>query len=101
MTPAVAACLMETNRLTPDWPAVKNALAERVREVREDLYGTHGGPLLAESLRLPFRTWLNFEAGCTIPAEVILRFIEITDADPHWLLTGEGEKYLVRDGLGH
>lgn len=90
---------METNRLTPDWPAVKTALAERVREVREDLYGVHGGPMLAESLRLPFRTWVNYEGGCTIPAEVILRFIESTGADPHWLLTGEGEKYVGRGDL--
>lgn len=90
---------METNRLTPDWPTVKCALAERVREVREDLYGLHGGPMLADLLRLPFRTWVNYEGGCTIPAEVMLRFIELTGADPHWLLTGDGKKYLGRGGF--
>ena len=79
-----------------DWQAVKHDLASRVREVRENLYGANGGPLLAEALRLPYRTWTNYESGCTIPAQVILRFIEITRADPHWLLTGEGEKYLAR-----
>lgn len=78
------------------WLAVKAALARRVREVRHDLYGVHGGPMLAEALRLPFRTWHNYESGCTIPAPVILRFIEVTDADPHWLFTGEGERYLTR-----
>lgn len=78
-----------------DWQTVKHDLAYRVREVREELYGVNGGPLLAEALRLPYRTWFNYEAGCTIPAQVILRFIEVTRADPHWLLTGEGEKYLT------
>ena len=65
----------------------------------EELYGEHGGPLLAEALGLPFRTWHNYEGGCTIPAHAILQFIEVTDAHPHWLLTGEGDKYLSR-GLG-
>lgn len=88
---------MELNRLQSDWLDVKSALAGRIREIREDLFGLHGGPMLAEALRLPFRTWMNYEDGCTIPAPVILRFIELTRADPHWLLTGEGQKYLIRD----
>jgi hypothetical protein len=77
-----------------DWQLLKSGLACRVREVREDLYGEHGGPLLAEVVGVSFRTWLNYEAGCTIPAQVILRFIEKTRAHPHWLLTGQGDKYL-------
>jgi hypothetical protein len=68
--------------------------ARRVREVRVDLYGEQGAPLLAAAMRLPTQTWLNFEAGCTIPALVILRFIDLTSANPHWLLTGDGGKYL-------
>ena len=80
----------------PDWQAIKYALARRIREIREDLYGEHGGPLLATALDLPFRTWHHYEAGSTIPAHSILRFIEITYANPNWLLTGEGEKYLSR-----
>jgi hypothetical protein len=50
---------------------------------------TPGG--LAEALGLPDRTWRSYEAGVTIPAPVILRFIEVCGASPHWLLTGEGE----------
>lgn len=69
-------------------------LAHRVRAIREDLFGDHGGPLMADALRLPFRTWLNYEAGCPIPAQVILHFIDITAAHPHWLLTGEGNKFV-------
>jgi hypothetical protein len=79
-----------------DWATLKSDLADRVRQVRLDLYGVHGGPLLASELGLPFRTWMNYESGCTIPAQVILKFIEVTRADPHWLLSGEGEWFGAR-----
>ncbi len=82
-----------------DWQTIRSDLARRVREIREELYGENGGPLLAAALRIPFCTWHHYESGCTIPAQSILRFIEVTDAHPHWLLTGEGEKYLSR-GFG-
>lgn len=73
--------------------SIKLDLSRRVREIRKEMYGEHGGPMLAEKLEIPFRTWLNYEEGCTIPAQLILRFIEVTHADVHWLLTGDGEKY--------
>jgi hypothetical protein len=76
-----------------DWQVIKSGLADRIRAVRESLYGEHGGPLLARGLEIPFRTWFNYESGCTIPAQTILRFIELTGADPHWLLTGEGQMF--------
>jgi hypothetical protein len=69
-------------------------LAARVREIRLRLFGEHGGPLLAQALNLPARTWMNYEAGATIPALVILRFIENRCVSPRWLLTGEGEPFL-------
>jgi hypothetical protein len=87
---------MEMSSPHSDWQVIKTDLARRVRQIRQELFGEHGGPILAEALQLPFRTWHNYEAGCTIPAQSILRFIEVTDAHPHWLLTGEGEKYLTR-----
>ena len=87
---------MEKHFRQQNWQTIKADLARRVREIREELYGEHGGPLLAEALQIPFRTWHNYEAGCTIPAQSILRFIEVTEAHPHWLLTGQGEKYLPR-----
>lgn len=85
---------MEMRSQRPDWQIIKEDLARRVRQIRAELYGEHGGPILAEALRLPFRTWRHYEAGCTIPAQVILKFIEQTAAHPHWLLTGEGARYL-------
>jgi hypothetical protein len=74
------------------------ALASRLREVRQQLYGGSGGPALAEALGLPAATWANYEGGVIIPAAVILGFIELTRADPHWLLTGEGERFMARPG---
>jgi hypothetical protein len=66
-------------------------LAGRVRQIRRQVFGEQGGPRLAAALGLPDRTWRNYEAGVTIPATVILRFIEVCGASPNWLLTGEGE----------
>jgi hypothetical protein len=70
-----------------------SALADRIREVRRDLYGEHGGPVLARLLDLPYRIWLNYEAGIAMPAHILLGFIAVTHADPRWLLTGEGERF--------
>jgi len=72
---------------------VTSGLSRRVREVRQELYGEHGGPRLADALGIPARTWANYEAGVVIPAVVVLGFVELTGACPHWLLTGEGERY--------
>src|SRR4051794_34228992 len=51
------------------------ALAHRVRELRLERFSEQGGPTLARALGLPHRTWINYEAGVTIPAPVILRLI--------------------------
>ncbi len=75
---------------------LKMDLANRVREIRIAMYGNHGGSMLAEALGIPFRTWHNYESGCTIPAHTILQLIEVTGAHPHWLLTGEGERFQDR-----
>ena len=71
----------------------RDGLGRRLRQVRMELYGENGGPMLAEALRLPFRTWINYESGVTVPALVMLRFIELTGACPDWLLTGEPPRY--------
>lgn len=72
---------------------VKASLSKRLREVRQELFGEHGGPELARRLNLPARTWYNYETGVTVPAEVLLDFIDQTGANPVWLLSGEGPKY--------
>ena len=68
-------------------------LAQRVREIRVERFGKVGRPLLAEILGLPERTLANYESGVSIPALVILRFVELTGVTPRWLRTGHGDKY--------
>jgi hypothetical protein len=77
------------------------ALALRLRELRLRMYGEHGGPLLAKALEIPARTWAHYESGITIPGLVLLRFIEVTGVQPHWLLTGEGQRVLAGCGEPH
>ncbi|MBX6314430.1 MAG: helix-turn-helix transcriptional regulator, partial [Isosphaeraceae bacterium] len=72
---------------------VKAQLSSRLREIRQELFGEHGGPELARRLGLPARTWYNYETGVTVPAEVLLAFIDQTGTNPVWLLSGEGPKY--------
>jgi hypothetical protein len=72
---------------------VKARISARLREVRQELFGEHGGPELARRLNLPARTWYNYETGVTVPAEVLLAFIEQTGVNPLWLLSGRGPKY--------
>ncbi|WP_406698970.1 hypothetical protein V5E97_08800 [Singulisphaera sp. Ch08] len=39
-------------------------------------------------------SWLNYEEiGEAMPAQILLRFIELTGVDPLWLMRGEGMKY--------
>jgi hypothetical protein len=71
----------------------RDGLCRRVRQIRVELYGENGGPMLAEALQVPFRTWANYESGIAMPALIMLRFIVLTGACPHWLLTGEPPQY--------
>ena len=68
-------------------------LAERLREIREDLYGEDETQLFADALEIPLQTWLNYESGVVAPASVVLQLLVVAHVNPHWLLTGQGEKY--------
>ncbi len=70
----------------------KTSLVQRICELRRDLYGENGVEAVARALDLPPQTWRNYERGVTMPAHVILEFLDVTGADPHWLLTGEGDR---------
>ena len=78
---------------------LKLSVAQRLSEVRHEKYGPAGAPLLAITLGLPLSTWLNYEAGVTIPGEVLLRFIESAQVDAHWLLTGAGPEISRKRGV--
>jgi hypothetical protein len=66
----------------------KHALAARLKAVRLELFGEHGGPEMARRLSLPVRTWYDCETGESIPGEVLVLLVERTEACPAWLLTG-------------
>jgi hypothetical protein len=84
---------MARRKTLPDSIRAKYALAERLGIIRAERYGDRGGPELARQLGLPVRTWYNYEAGVTVPAEVILKLIELTAVEPMWLLHGKGPKF--------
>ncbi len=84
---------MARRKTLPESVRAKYSLAERLTSLRSELYGERGGPELARQLGLPVRTWYNYESGVTVPAEVILRIIELTSVEPCWLLHGKGSKF--------
>src|SRR3954465_7350150 len=84
---------MARRKTLPESVRAKYALAERLSALRSELYGDRGGPELARQLGLPVRTWYNYESGVTVPAEVVLKIIELTSVEPIWLLHGQGPKF--------
>src|ERR1700734_1000050 len=83
-------CPMARRKNAPDLVMIKCSVAERLRELRVELFGDRGGPELARRLGLPVRTWYNYEAGVTVPAEGVLRLIEQTHVEATGLLPGGG-----------
>ena len=84
---------MARRKNAPESVRVKHGLSERLRALRTEFYGERGGPDLARTLGIPIRTWYNYENGVTVPAEIILRVVELTSVEPTWLLRGEGPKF--------
>ena len=72
---------------------VKALISGRLKEIRHELYGEHGGPELVRLLGLPARTWYNYETGVTVPAEVLLSFIDLTGTNAVWLHSGDGSRF--------
>ena len=91
--------MSESTHTHPVNVKVKRDLADRLRQVRATLYGEDGGPELARQLAIPPRSWTNFESGVSIPGDILLHFLILTDAEPRWLLFGEGASFrLDREG---
>src|SRR5437773_3978701 len=84
---------MARRKTLPESVRAKQALAERLGALRSELFGERGGPEMARRLGIPVRTWYNYEGGVTVPAEVILKIIELTSVEPAWLLNGRGPKF--------
>jgi hypothetical protein len=71
-------------------------LADRLREIREDVYGENGGEVLADALKITPQTWLGYESGVVVPVKIVLQLMVMARVDHHWLLTGQGQKYVDR-----
>ena len=71
----------------------KAVLASRLKLIRCEKYGEAGSADLAAAIGIPAATWANYEEGVTVPAEVLLRFMVLTQINPGWLLHGIGRKY--------
>jgi hypothetical protein len=84
---------MARKKNPPDATAAKAQLAQRLHTLRVERFGERGGPDLARRIGVHQRSWYNYEIGVTVPAEVLLRFLQLTGAEPRWLLDGEGPKY--------
>jgi hypothetical protein len=91
---------MARRKNKPESVREKSRLAERLRAVRVELFGERGGSEMARRLGLPVRTWYNYESGVTVPAEVLLRFVELTTVETHWLLYGRGPKFRTSTPVG-
>ncbi len=92
---------MARRKNRPETVREKCCLAERLRQVRVDLHGDRGGSEMARQLGVPIRTWYNYESGVTVPAEVLLRFLELTRVEPQWLLHGKGPTFRgAESGIG-
>lgn len=74
-------------------PESRQEMGRRLIQIRSDLYSVGGAGELAQHLGVPTRTWTNYEAGVTVPAEIILMLVCRIGVKPHWLLTGKGRKY--------
>jgi hypothetical protein len=72
---------------------LRGLISDRLREIRLDLFGPEGGPEVADLVGVGRAAWAAYEEGVTVPAEVVLAFIDVTGCRPRWLLTGRGEKY--------
>jgi hypothetical protein len=84
---------MARAKITSKSARARLALAGRIAALRAEMFGERGRAEMARRLGLPLRTWYNYEEGTAIPAEVILTIMELTSAEPRWLLYGTGPKY--------
>ena len=76
-----------------EWLAIKYDLARRIREVREELrYARRPAPRPGDAD--PVSNLAQLRERLHDSCASMLRFIELTKTNPHWLLTGRGDKYL-------
>ena len=87
---------MARRKTLPESLRAKLDLAERLALLRLELFGERGGPEMARRLGIPVRTWYNYEGGVTVPAEVVLKIIELTAVEPGGCSTARGRSSATR-----
>ncbi len=71
-----------------------STFSERLEIIRE-YFGLKGNAF-SEQLGIPYRSYMNYKAGRTPPADLLTKIIEEFAIDPTWLMTGEGSMELKR-----
>ena len=72
----------------------RDMIGQRLHAVRTELFGSDGVDVLARQLGIAPQVWRNIEQiGGLITAAQLLAFVELTGANPVWLLRGDGPKY--------
>jgi len=84
---------MARRRTLPESMHARWQLSTRLRTIRKEQFGERGTAEITRQIGVPNRSWYSYETGVTVPAEVMLRFVELTLVEPHWLLHGQGPKY--------
>jgi hypothetical protein len=64
---------MARKKTAPERVHARNLLADHLNEIRVQMYGENGGPEFVRILKIPVRTWYNYEMRVTVPAKVLLR----------------------------
>lgn len=73
--------------------AMRRQLGQRLVLLRTELDGPAGARTFATRLGLSLDDWLAYEEGATAPAETLLRVVEVTGAEPQWILDGTTPRY--------
>jgi hypothetical protein len=81
---------------SPILRAQRTAIAARILELQELLYGEGAGSAMAKSVKVPTRTWYCYLAGQKIPASAILAVMHVHGVEAIWLLRGTGP--IFREG---
>lgn len=79
---------------TPDQTPPLKSLGDRLRLIRVELFGADGVAALAHRLGISARQWSEIESNDPRPSvDLLLRFVELTRADPVWVFIGRGQRY--------
>lgn len=69
------------------------SISDRLRELRERLFGPRGRARFARALGISPSTYNYYEKGRQPPADLLARAAEVTGARLEWLLTGRGDPF--------